>query len=99
MNRGERITGLTLIACIVLAFAVEAAAQPEGRGERGRGRRRGAGRLRMMLPVEQTLSFLAFDGKIALKDNQLLEIRGALKEIHGKRAELEKDMRDGADRQ
>ncbi len=97
MKRGERFTGLTLVACIVLAFAVEAAAQPEG--GRGRGRRGGAGRIRMMLPVEQTLSFLAFDGKIALKDNQMLEIRSALMEIHGKRAELEKEMQDGADRQ
>ncbi len=99
MNRGERITGLALIACILLAFAVEAAAQPEGRGGRGRGRRGGAARLRMMLPVEQTLGFLAFDRKMALKDDQLLKIRGALKEIHGKRAELEKEMRNGADRQ
>ena len=99
MKRGERFTGLTLIACIVLAFAVDAAAQPEGRGGRGRGRRGGAARIRMMLPVEQTLSFLAFDGKVALKDNQMLEIRSALMEIHGKRAELVKEMQDGGDRQ
>ncbi len=90
---------LALITCIVLGFAIEAAAQPDGGGGRGRGRRGGAARLRMMLPVEQTLSFLAFDGRIALKDNQLLEIRNALKEIHGKRGELEKEMQDGADRQ
>ena len=53
----------------------------------------------MMLPLEQTLSFLAFDEKIALKDDQLIKIRKALMEIHGSRAELLKEMRNGADRQ
>ena len=99
MTRVKRITGLALIAFIVLAFTVDATAQPDRRGGRERGRRGGAGRLRMMLPVEQTLSFLAFDGKIALNDNQLIKVRSALSEIHGKRAELQKEMRDGADRQ
>ena len=99
MTRSERITGLALIGFIVLAFAVDAAAQPDRRGGRERGRRGGAGRIRMMLPVEQTLSFLAFDGKIALKDDQLIKVRKALMEIHGQRAELQNEMRDSADRQ
>ncbi|MDE2998896.1 MAG: hypothetical protein OXU79_07450 [Gemmatimonadota bacterium] len=99
MTRGERITGIALIAFIVLALSVDAAAQPDRRGGRERGRRGGAGRIRMMLPLEQTLSFLAFDGKIALKDEQLVKVRNALMEIHGKRAELQNEMRDGADRQ
>ena len=99
MKRGNRITGLALIAFVVLAIGMDAAAQPDRRGGRERGRRGGAGRIRMMLPLEQTLSFLAFDGKIALKDDQLIKIRNALMEIHGKRAELQKEMRGGADRQ
>lgn len=99
MTRSERITGLALIGFIVLAFAVDAAAQPDRRGGRERGRRGGAGRIRMMLPVEQTLSFLAFDGKIALKDDQLIKVRKALMEIHGQRAELQNEMQDSADRQ
>lgn len=99
MKRSERITGLALLAFVVLAFSVDAAAQPDRRGGRERGRRGGAARIRMMLPLEQTLSFLAFDGKIALKDEQLIKVRNALMEIHGKRAELQNEMRDGADRQ
>ena len=99
MTRSERLTGLALIAFVVLAIAVDAAAQPDRRGGRERGRRGGAARLRMMLPLEQTLSFLAFDRKIALKDDQLIKIRNALMEIHGKRTELQKEMRNGADRQ
>ena len=99
MSRSERTTCLTLIAFIVLAFAVDAAAQPDRRGGRERGRRGGAARIRMMLPLEQTLSFLAFNDKIALKDEQLIQVRNALMEIHGQRAELQKEMRGGADRQ
>ena len=99
MTRGERITGLALIAFVVLALTMDAAAQPDRRGGRERGRRGGAARMRMMLPLEQTLSFLAFDRKIALKDNQLIKIRKALMEIHGRRAELQKEMRNGSDRQ
>ena len=99
MKRGGRITGLALTAFVVLALTMDAAAQPDRRGGRERGRRGGAARMRMMLPLEQTLSFLAFDGKIALKDDQLIKIRKALMEIHGSRAELLKEMRNGADRQ
>ena len=99
MRVGNGIAGMTLIACMVFAFAVEATAQPDRRGGRGRGGRGGGARLRMMLPLEQTLGFLAFDEKLALKDNQLIKIRSELKDIHEKRAELEKEMRSGADRQ
>ncbi len=53
----------------------------------------------MMLPVEATLSFLAFDDKIGLKDDQLLKIRKGLREIYGKRAGLVEEMQSGADRE
>ncbi len=99
MRVGSAVAGMTLIACMVFAIALEATAQPDRRGGRGRGGRGGGARLRMMLPLEQTLGFLAFDKKLALKDNQLIKIRSDLKDIHAKRAELEKQMRSGADRQ
>ena len=41
MKRGERITGLALIAFVVLALTMDAAAQPDRRGGRERGRRGG----------------------------------------------------------
>ena len=84
------LIGLTGCLAFLLVGQVDA---------QGRGGRRGGGMLRMMLPIEQTIGYLAFDEKMALRDDQLVEIRGALKGVHAKRAALTEEMRGGGDRQ
>ena len=96
MKTIKRTVTLLLVFGLILAFSAEGFAQ---RGRDGGGGRRGGGMLRMMLPVEATLSFLAFDDKIGLKDDQLLKIRTGLREIYGKRAGLVEEMQSGADRE
>ena len=96
MKTIKRTVTLLLVFGLILAFSAEGFAQ---RGRDGGGGRRGGGMLRMMLPVEATLSFLAFDDKIGLKDDQLLKIRKGLREIYGKRAGLVEEMQSGADRE
>ncbi|MDA0748495.1 MAG: hypothetical protein O2954_18405 [bacterium] len=80
---------LFVVGC--LCFALRADAQPP-EGGRGRG---GGGMLRMMVPVEQVLGFLAFDEKIALTDAQLVQIRRELKEVLDKREEVARGMQEG----
>ena len=63
--------GLTVCLAFLLAGQVD--------GQRPGGRR-GGGMLRMMLPLETMIGYLAFDEKMALRDDQLVEIRSALKE-------------------
>ena len=96
MKTIKRTVTLLLVFGLILAFSAEGFAQ---RGRDGGGGRRRGGMLRMMLPVEATLSFLAFDDKIGLKDDQLLKIRKGLREIYGKRAGLVEEMQSGADRE
>ena len=96
MKSIKRTVTLLLVFGLILAFSAEGFAQ---RGRVGGGGRRGGGMLRMMLPVEATLSFLAFNDKIGLKDDQLLKIRKGLREIYGKRAGLIEEMQSGADRE
>ena len=96
MKTIKRTVMLLLVFGLILAFSAEGFAQ---RGGGGGGGRRGGGMLRMMLPVEATLSILSFDDKIGLKDDQLLKIRKGLREIYGKRAGLIEEMQSGADRE
>jgi hypothetical protein len=56
--------------------------------------------VRMMLPLEQTLGYLAFDKPMALTDAQLIQIRSKLKAIGVERDKLAEEMAgSGADRQ
>ena len=96
MKAAQRSGQMLLAIALIMAFSVESYAQ-RGRGG-GRGGR-GGSMLRMMLPVEQTLGYLAFDDKIDLKDDQLLNIRTGLRTIHVKRTALAEEMRDGGDRE
>ena len=44
---------------------------------------------------EQILGFLAFDDKVGLKDDQLLKLRGALKETYQKHLKMRETMQSG----
>lgn len=44
---------------------------------------------------EQILGFLAFDDKVGLKDDQLLKLRGALKETYQKHQKIRETMQSG----
>ena len=93
MKAAQRSGQMLLAIALIMAFSVE------GHAQRGRGGGRGGSMLRMMLPVEQTLGYLAFDDKIDLKDDQLLKIRTGLRTINGKRTALAEEMREGGDRE
>ncbi|MCZ6631914.1 MAG: hypothetical protein O7G87_00785 [bacterium] len=93
---------------LVFLVATVVEAQPPRGGGRGgpgggRGGRGGAAFLvNRMVPIEQVMGYLAFDDKIALKDDQLLKIRQALKELNGKRDGLRQELQgqgEGGDMQ
>ncbi len=97
MVGAARFGGLLLLVGLFTALSAEA--QPRGRGGGGRGGpRRAEMMLAARLPVEQVLGFLAFDAEVGLTNDQLLQVRDALKGIYTKRKELAKEMREG-DRQ
>ena len=84
----------------LVATAVEAQ-PPRGGGRDGGGGRGGAAFLvNRMVPIEQVMGYLAFDDKIALKDDQLIKIRQALEEVNGKRDGLRQELQgQGGDMQ
>jgi len=85
------VVGVTVLCSLLL---------PPGSADAQRGpNRRGGMMVRTMLPLEGTIGFLAFDEKMAVRDDQLVAIRAALKDVHAKRAALVEEMRGGADRQ
>jgi hypothetical protein len=55
--------------------------------------------VRMMLPLEQTLGYLAFDPDMGLTDGQLVKVRNALNSVREAREKLAETMRSGGDRQ
>ena len=79
----------------LVATAVEAQ-PPRGGGRDGGGGRGGRGGaaflVNRMVPIEQVMGYLAFDDKIALKDDQLVKIRQALKALNGKRDGLRQEL-------
>jgi hypothetical protein len=98
MRRVNRTGSLLLAVFTTFTLSVPTHAQ-RGNGGGGQEGRRGAGMLRMMLPVEQALGYLAFDTKVGLRDDQLLKLRTGLAEIYSRRAQLTGEMRGRADRE
>ena len=90
-----------LVVSFVFVWAYAAHSQPRG------DERSPAQRARMMvrgqLPLEQVLGFLALDGGVSVADDQLVKIRGVLKELATKRDEYVKkvaqEMSGAEDRQ
>lgn len=83
---------------IVLASTVVWAQPPEV-GRTGRGERGGGMMAMRSVPIEQILSFLAFDDKVAVSNEQLGKIRDELKVIHAQRAQLLGQLRENQDRE
>lgn len=86
-----------LAAAMLIATACDVWAQPRGDGG-GQGRRGGV-QVQRFLPIEQVLSYLAFNENIALTDEQLVGVRAALKGIYTKRQELQRSLRESNDQQ
>ncbi len=91
-----RLFGVLALA-MLMAATCDVWAQPRGDGG-GQGRRGGV-QVQRFLPVEQVLSYLAFNDNIALTDEQLAEVRASLKGIYTKRQELQRSMRENNDQQ
>lgn len=91
-----RLFGVLAMAMLI-ATACDVWAQPRGDGG-GQGRRGGV-QVQRFLPVEQVLSYLAFNDNIALTDEQLTKVRATLKGIYTKRQELQRSMRENNDQQ
>lgn len=81
----------TCILVLALLVAGPAVAQPQ-QGQRPGG----AGAMGRGASVEQLLGSLAFDEKIGVTDEQLLKLRGTLKEIYGKQQDMMKKLRGGS---
>lgn len=88
----------SLAMAVLIATACDVWAQPRGDGGQGQGRRGGV-QVQRFLPIEQVLSYLAFNDNIALTDEQLVGVRTTLKGIYAKRQELQRSMRENNDQQ
>lgn len=82
-----------VVGCVAILAGSASAQRPGG------GRRNPAMMVRMMLPLEQTLGYLAFDGDMGLTDAQLVAVRSALKPVDKERARLAGEMGGDVDRQ
>ena len=88
--------GLFAVAMTILVAESGLAQPPRGGGDGlggGRGNR-AAFLVNRMVNIEQILGYLAFEEKIALNNDQLLEVREALMGIHAKRAEVRQEIQD-----
>ena len=96
-----RLFGFLAVA-MLLAASCDVWAQPQrggqGQGQRGQGQRGGV-QVQRFLPVEQALTYLAFNENVALSDEQLVKVRASLKGIYAKRQELQRSLRGSNDQQ
>ena len=96
-----RLFGFLAVAMLMVA-SCDVWAQPQrggqGQGQRGQGQRGGV-QVQRFLPVEQVLSYLAFNENVALSDEQLVKVRASLKGIYAKRQELQRSLRGSNDQQ
>ena len=97
-----RLFGFLAVAMLLVA-SCDVWAQPQqpqrgGQGQGGRGQRGGV-QVQRFLPVEQVLSYLAFNENVTLSDEQLVKVRASLKGIYTKRQELQRSLRGSNDQQ
>ena len=94
-----RLFGFLAVAMVMVA-SCDVWAQPQrgGQGQRGQGQRGGV-QVQRLLPVEQALTYLAFNENVALSDAQLVKVRASLKGIYAKRQELQRSLRGSNDQQ
>ncbi len=96
-----RLFGFLAVA-MLLAASCDVWAQPQrggqGQGQRGQGQRGGV-QVQRFLPVEQALTYLAFNENVALSDEQLVKVRASLKGVYAKRQELQRSLRGSNDQQ
>ena len=97
-----RLLGFWAVAMLMVA-SCDVWAQPQqpqrgGQGQGGRGQRGGV-QVQRFLPVEQALTYLAFNENVALSDEQLVKVRASLKGIYAKRQELQRSLRGSNDQQ
>ena len=94
-----RLFGFLAVAMVMVA-SCDVWAQPQrgGQGQRGQGQRGGV-QVQRLLPVEQALTYLAFNENVALSDAQLVKVRASLKGIYTKRQELSRSLRGSNDQQ
>ncbi len=97
-----RLFGFLAVAMLMVA-SCDVWAQPQqpqrgGQGQGGRGQRGGV-QVQRFLPVEQALTYLAFNENVALSDEQLVKVRASLKGIYAKRQELQRSLRGSNDQQ
>ena len=96
-----RLFGFLAVA-MLMAASCDVWAQPQrggqGQGQRGQGQRGGV-QVQRLLPVEQVLSYLAFNENVALSDEQLVKVRASLKGVYAKRQELQRSLRGSNDQQ
>ena len=96
-----RLFGFLAVAMLMVA-SCDVWAQPQrggqGQGQRGQGQRGGV-QVQRFLPVEQALTYLAFNENVALSDEQLVKVRASLKGVYVKRQELQRSLRGSNDQQ
>ena len=83
-------SAICMLALALLVAGPAMAQPPEGQ------RPGGAGAMGARFNVEQLMGSLAFDEKIGVTDDQLIKLRGALKEIYGKQQDMMKKLRGGS---
>ena len=100
-----RLFGFLAVA-MLMAASCDVWAQPQqpqrgGQGQGGQGQRgqRGGVQVQRFLPVEQVMTYLAFNENVALSDAQLVKVRASLKGIYAKRQELQRSLRGSNDQQ
>lgn len=99
-----RLFGFLAVA-MLMAASCDVWAQPQGggqggqRGQRGQGGQRGGVQVQRFLPVEQVLTYLAFNENVGLSDEQLVKVRASLKGVYTERQELQRSLRGSNDQQ
>ncbi len=96
-----RLFGFLAVAMLMVSSS-DMWAQPQrggqGQGQRGQGQRGGV-QVQRFLPVEQALTYLAFNENVGLSDEQLVKVRASLKGVYAKRQELQRSLRGSNDQQ
>ena len=87
MAKAAKMGLLALLISLVSSWS--ATAQPGGGGGFGGGR----GMMRGGAAPEQILGLLAFDEKMAVSDEQLVQLRAALREPYEKQRKMQEDLR------